>query len=408
MTLQLTPYDEYPVHQSPYPFSYIPSTDYSWDEGYWFGVFNAEEKLFLGAYLRVNPNTDMIGGCILLNIAGHQTTLRFNRCWRRNFDLEVGPFKVTFVVPLKEIRLTLTGNDSGLSFDVLWKGTSPAFLEEHHLATNRGRRTTDQTRYSQPGKAEGWIDLRGRKWTVTEDKWSASRDHSWGLYASRPPLSPPASILPPPSLNDGPKRAMRFWMCFRTDPFSGFYHLHETAEGVQCKMNDVFGTPFGGHIFKGWDEETIALVAGTHRMEFNPGTRVLKCAEFKLQDVQGREWRQTIEIETPPWVVQPMGAFPGSWKDGGTFHTYHGSEELAFEWEEADYSQQPFEYTPYAVTGAQADEGGFNTGTSVGSKVSGPEYLGTVTTYAPDGTVSKGASQIELFINGAYHPYGFE
>lgn len=33
----LTPYDELPVHQSSQPFSVIPSTDYGWDDGYYFG-----------------------------------------------------------------------------------------------------------------------------------------------------------------------------------------------------------------------------------------------------------------------------------------------------------------------------------------------------------------------------------
>ena len=50
----LTPYDEFPVHQVPYPFSYVPSTDYNWDEGYWFGVFNPDEKVFMGIYMRIN------------------------------------------------------------------------------------------------------------------------------------------------------------------------------------------------------------------------------------------------------------------------------------------------------------------------------------------------------------------
>jgi hypothetical protein len=407
MSLTLTPYDEFPVHQAPHPFSYIPSTDYAWDEGYWFSVFNANQKVFLGTYLRLNPNTDMIGGCALLNVGGYQVTLRFNRTWRSNFNLEVGPYKMVIEEPLKRIRLSLADNESGLGFDLMWEGTSPAFLEEHHIATNRGRRTTDQTRYSQPGKASGSITFRDQSWHVEPDNWSGARDHSWGLYASRPPLSPLPSLLPPLALDEGPKRAMRFWTCFRTEPFSGFFHLHETADGVQTKMNDVFGTPFAGRIFKGWDEEDIELVAGTHKMEFEPGTRILKKATFKLKDAQGREWRQVFGIETPPWIVQPMGAFPGSWKDGGTFFTYHGSEELAIEFDEGDFSKQPFEYKPYGVSGAAAEEG-FNTGTSQGSLVHGPEYLARVTTYAPDGTVTTGSSQIELFINGAYHPYGFK
>ncbi len=402
----LTPYDEFPVHQAPHSFSHIPSTDYAWDDGYWFGVFNADEKLFLGTYMRVNPNTDMIGGCALLNVAGYQITVRFNRCWRRNFALEVGPYRMTIEEPLKRIRLEMADHGSGLSFDLVWEGTSPAFLEEHHTATYRGRRTTDQTRYSQPGKCRGWIKFRDRSWQVEPDNWSGSRDHSWGLYASRPPLSPSPALLPPPANDDGPKRALRFWTCFRTEPFSGFYHVHETAQGVQCKMNDVFGTPFDGRIFRGWGEEDIELASGRHEMDFIPGTRILKQARFFLTDTQGREWRQIFDSETPPWIVQPMGAFPGSWKDGGTFFTYHGSEELALEWDEGDYSVQPFEYTPYAVSGAAAAEG-FNTGTSIGNMVHGPEYLARVTTHSPDGSISTGAAQVELFINGPYAPYGF-
>src|SRR5690606_37774444 len=139
------------------------------------------------------------GGCALLNVEGRQLTVRFNRCWRRNFALEVGPFKITFEEPLRKIRLTMDKNDSGLTFDLLWEGTSPAFLEDHHIATNRGRRTTDQTRYSQPGKASGVIQWGDRKWDVEPNNWSGSRDHSWGLYASRPPLSPSPALLPPPA-----------------------------------------------------------------------------------------------------------------------------------------------------------------------------------------------------------------
>jgi hypothetical protein len=403
----LTPYDEFPVHQAPHPFSYIPSTDYNWDDGYWFGVFNPDEKVFMGVYMRINPNSDMIGGCALINVAGRQFTLRFSRCWRRNFNTEVGPIHIRFEEPLKKIRLLLDPNDSGFSFDILWEGTSPAFLEDHHVATNRGRRTTDQTRYSQPGKCSGWIDLQGKRWDVTADKWSGSRDHSWGLYAERPPLAPVASLLPPRDTSSGPQRALRFWTCFRTEPYSGFFHVHETADGVQTKMNDVFGTPFGGRIFKGWGEEDIELVSGTHQMTFQPGTRILRQAIFTLTDKQGRTWKQQFDVASPPWVVQTMGATPGSFKDGGTFHTYHGNEELFLEWDDFDFSVQPFKYTPYKVTGAAAAHT-FNLGSAEGAMIHGPEYLARVTTFAPDGSVSVGASQIELFIAGRYTPYGFE
>ena len=64
--MKLTPYDEFPVHQAPHPFSYVPSTDYNWDDGYYWGVFDPAIGVVLAMGLRVNPNTDMIGGYDLL------------------------------------------------------------------------------------------------------------------------------------------------------------------------------------------------------------------------------------------------------------------------------------------------------------------------------------------------------
>lgn len=56
----------------------------------------------------------MIGGYALINIAGHQTTVRFNRCWRGNFDVAIGPWRVEFVESLRRMQLVLEANDSPL------------------------------------------------------------------------------------------------------------------------------------------------------------------------------------------------------------------------------------------------------------------------------------------------------
>ena len=193
----LTPYDEYPCHQVPQPFSHIPSTDLNWDEGYYFGVMNPDEQVMFCTGFRINPNTDMIGGYALINVGGVQRTFRFSRCWRREFNTRIGPFRMEVIEPLKTIRLALDDNESDIAFDFLWKGTSPAFLEEHHTATNRGRHTTDQRRYSQPGVAEGWLAWPDQRWDVGQPGWVAVRDHSWGLYVERPPIAPDPKWLPP-------------------------------------------------------------------------------------------------------------------------------------------------------------------------------------------------------------------
>src|SRR3546814_2726524 len=98
-----------------------------------------------------------------------------------------------------------------------------------------------------------------------------------------------------------------------------------------------------------------------------------------------------------------MGYTPGSWKDGGSFHCYHGSETLATEWDEFDFSQQPFDYTPYGASGKDEPDT-MRTGLSYQDKIYGVEYLLRVKTTAPDGTVNIGAGQLELLINGTFKP----
>src|SRR5690554_6653102 len=103
----LTPYDEFPVHQYSRPFSELPNTDVSWDDGYYFGVYSAEAKLFLFTGMRINPNTDIVGGYAGVNLNGIQHTVRLSRIWRPDFNTAIGPLSYEFTRPMEEIRLVL-------------------------------------------------------------------------------------------------------------------------------------------------------------------------------------------------------------------------------------------------------------------------------------------------------------
>lgn len=406
----LSKYDEFPVHQASRPFAHIPSTDLSWDDGYYFGVFSAEHKVFLLTGMRINPNADMVGGYAIINVAGRQHSVRFSRCWRQQIDTVIGPLSYEFVEPMKAIRLRLDANDSALSFDIMWTGVAPAFEEAHHIAETRGRITTDQTRYSQPGVASGVIQFDGTRYDVTPGVWSGARDHSWGLYADRKPLGGHHEWLPPREVPAVP-RALRFWTLFEAGEWSGFYHIHESPDGEQVKMNDVFGAPFEGNLFNGWQGPTVPLKAARHELRFKEGTRIFTGGTIHLTDDQNRAWTQHFEVAAPPWVVQTMGYTPGSWKDGGTMHTFHGNETLAMEWDDFDFSEQPFLYTPYqpkSGRGATSAEVLAAFGLGSGEKIHGLEFLVRTELIAPNGTRHRGQGQVENFIQGRYAPYDFE
>jgi hypothetical protein len=188
---------------------------------------------------------------------------------------------------------------------------------------------------------------------------------------------------------------MRFWTCFRADPYGGFFHFHETADGEPCETGDVFGGAFGGHLNRGFDESPVVLKSVDRHFEYRPDTRILDRAAIKLTDEAGRVWDMEFKTAAPPWVVQTMGYMPGSWKDGGTFHTYHGSEELAFEWDDFDFSVQPFRYKPYRVQGEAAKDT-FGLGLDYNKPIQGLEYLAAVTLKAPDGSIHRGAARSSI------------
>ena len=384
-------YDEYPVHQAPYPFSYIPSTDYAWNEGYYFGLYNADEGVFLFAGMRVNPNTDMIGGYAGVSDRGQQTTARFSRPWRAHADTSIGPYSIRFVEPLQQIRMTLESHDSPLTFAFDWIGVGSVIEEPHHRAESRGRTTSDLTRYYQSGTADGWIQVGDKRFTFEPGQWWGSRDHSWGLYLQRAPLLPDPKWLPPTE-QPGVRRGLRWASWWGSAENSGFFSVHESEEGEQVHMSDVFGTPLEGGIDLNDGSDTLKLVEAHHELEFHPGTRVLSRGVWHLTDSDDGKWTQEYVPGPGSWNTIPIGYRAGSWKDGGSMFTYHGVDGIVQEWDEFDFSPLTYDHTTYDGTVMRDHHS--------------PEYLAVVTTTAPDGSTSRGYAQIEAFVS-RFTPYGF-
>lgn len=388
----ISQYDEFPVHQSPYPFAQIPITDYAYNEGYFFGLYNADEGVFFYSGMRVNPNTDMIGAYAGLGLRGRQYTARFSRPWRADMDTRIGPLSYAFVEPLKKIRMTLDDNDSDLTFDFTWIGVGGVYEEPHHLAESRGRRVADLTRYYQSGTAEGWLQLGDARFEFREGEWWGSRDHSWGIYLQRAPLAPDPKWLPLPE-EQAVRRGLRWASWWGSDAHSGFFSVHESENGEQVRMNDVFGTPLEGGIDLRAGEEPMKIVEARHEMEFHPDTRVLSGATWHLTDDRGGAWKQVYEVRPGGWNPATIGYRPGSWKDGGTMFTYHGVDGVVQEWDDFDFSALTYDHAMYDGTVLHGTHSF--------------EYLMKVTTTAPDGTVSEGHAQAEVFV-GRYTPYGFQ
>jgi hypothetical protein len=370
----LTRFDEYPVHQSAHPFSFIPSTDLCWSDGMYYAAYSRDGSYVFYTWMRVYPNTDVVDGAAgILFDGGRHYAVRLSRQWRPECDTRIGALAFTFPKPFREIRLAFGDNDSDLRFDLTWIGLAPAFEEMHHSSMHHGKVTTDQTRYTQNGTARGWIEFRGEKIDVDPSSWFGCRDHSWGIYPLWS-LSEALGQFTPPKQPEATERALRMWIPSCFDDHSIFYHWHESREAEILEMNDVFGTPFEGRVDFGWGEERppIKLVDVKHELRFVPGKRNLEGGTIWLQDERGKEWEHRFRVIVPPFLPRI-----GAWKDGRGNGVYRGA--LVMEDEEV---QEPLERP-------------------------GAEHISEFTEISDEGE-KRGFGHVEFVLAGRYARYGFD
>ncbi|MBI4299646.1 MAG: hypothetical protein HY677_00815 [Chloroflexi bacterium] len=387
----LVQYDEYPVHQSPYPFSFIPNTDLNWSDGMWHEIYDRDVNYAWETWMRVYPNSDIVDACVaLMYDGGRHYAVRLSKQWRPDCDTKIGPLTYSFDKPFREIRFTLDENQYDLSCDITWLGIAPAFEEMHHTATQWGKLTTDQTRFTQCSSARGWIKFRGKTIQVDPGNWWGCRDHSWGVYGLWAPFRGVLDQSMPPVKKEGPERAMRCWVLCCFDDHAAFYHWHESREAEIVLMNDVFGTPFEGRVDFGWGEKRppIKLVDVNHELEFVPGTRMLRAGTFLLKDERGKTWEHKFRVIKVP-MNPGFGIAP--WKDGRGNGVYRGAP-YAIEDDEIDLRVQPAERV--------MPDGRV-------MKTQGAEYICELTETSDDG-VKVGRCNIEFSIVGRYARYGFD
>lgn len=392
---QLSGYDEFFVHQASEPFTQTPSTDYAWDDGMFVSIFDTAKRVHVYAGLRVNPNSGMIGGYAGIVHKGQMRTIRFKRPWgpireEPDLSLRVGPFTYAVTKPLSEIVLTLADNVGGLTFELTFEGIAPAWVEPHRLYRNRGRATTDQTRYLQSGTGYGRIVIDGEEIQLVRNEAFAFRDHSWGLYYERPPLAPRRKWLRP---SEAKLQPFRIFVVFCGTEATAAFQVNEDASGGFSSTEDVLSVPFTGHVRVNAGEYEVLLTEGSHELEFEPGTRIMTKGIVHLKDERGEQWSMEFDDGIEPFLAHPPGYAIGSWKDGGNISSYPGTDDVVVEFDEFDLTSQP---CPEPIYGQDKVV-----------EAIGTEYAFTTRLIGPDGQVFDGQGFFEMMTNGRYDRYGF-
>ncbi len=316
--------DETLAHQTPETFDQVSTSDRNFYDRYYFNLHSKSNELFMVIGIGQYPN---LGTTDAFALIVHEGTQHVLRCSRElgvdRSDTTVGPFGVEVVEPLKSLRYYCEENEHGIQFDLTFTGRAPAVEEPRTVVRKGARITMDTSRYTQMGRWQGQINLKGKSIEVTEDEFLGIRDHSWGV---RPVGEPePMGININEYINN-----YGFFHIFVPMQFEDFQlkvFQEENADGslIVQECIKVENYENGGEVHQ--------LGAPTHKINYVSGSREFESAELHFNDENGNPLVVKATAVNCACLALGTGYTPNDeWVHG----QYHGP--LKLEYKEYDVS----------------------------------------------------------------------
>lgn len=96
-------------------------------------------------------------------------------------EMQVGPFRLEVIEPMRRTRLILEDNASGLSCDLTFSARTAAIKEARQTLYSGPRATMNSTRFDQFGRWSGVIRTPDGEIKVGDDLCMGTKDRSWGV-----------------------------------------------------------------------------------------------------------------------------------------------------------------------------------------------------------------------------------
>ena len=189
----LTPFDDYPIHQTPLPIAHPGTGDPNHYDRFWFNGYT--EDYYFAAGMAVYPNRGIIDGAFSVVHDGVQRSVfASGRIPADRSETRIGPLTIEIVEPLRTTRVRADAADLGIDADVTFTARSVALEEPRQTLTAGTRTVMDSTRMTQWGKWSGRISAAGRE--IAIDRVYGTKDRSWGVR----PVGGPTPAAPDLSL----------------------------------------------------------------------------------------------------------------------------------------------------------------------------------------------------------------
>lgn len=225
-------------------------------------------------------------------------------------EMEVGPFKLSIIEPLKRARIVLEDNDTGLSCDLTFSARTAAIEEEKQTIWAGTRKTMDTTRFLQFGRWSGSIKHPDGELTIDDQLCHGTKDRSWGVRDSAG--EPETGGAPKPRGS-----AFFLWAPLIWEDHVSHAVCINDANG-RSFINEAITAPLyqsEAQVPEVVDSTCERLFRMEQRVEYRSGTRHAEYAEIDLVDWEGG--KRTIQL-TPVlrFQMKGLGYFHPEWGQG--------------------------------------------------------------------------------------------
>jgi hypothetical protein len=310
----LTPFDDYPIHQTSLPVAHMASGDSNHYDRFWFNGYT--EDFYFAAGMAVYPNRGIIDGAFAVVHGGIQRSVfASGRIPTDRTQTRIGPLSIEIVEPLRTMRVRAEAADLGIDADVTFTARTVALEEPRQMMTNGNRSMMDSTRLTQWGTWSGSITAGDA--TIPVQQMLGTKDRSWGVR----PVGPQVAGAPDLTL----PQLFFLWAPINWDDCCTHFLCFERGNGDRLVGSQAILDAVGSDdvLFGADAEARIHHLAGAvHEVRWAPGLRRSEGATLRMLRHDGTEER----IELEPLLTFRMRGLGYTHPEWGHGH-WHG--ELA-------------------------------------------------------------------------------
>ena len=270
--------DDYPIHQTPEPIAHPATSDRNVYDRTWFNGYSADGSAYFGIGMAVYPHRAILDCAFsVVERDGRQHCFYGSRrAPLERTEMQVGPFRLEVIEPMRRTRVVLDDNASGLACDLVFSARTAPIQEARQTLWDGTRRAMDATRFDQFGRWSGVVHHPDGGFRVNDTSWHGTKDRSWGVRR----VGEPDAGGAPRSL----RGAFFLWAPLIWDDhvshaifFDGPHGEALVREGIEAPLhNSEAAVPAPV------DATDTRMASAAHRVSYHPGTRLAASAEIDL------------------------------------------------------------------------------------------------------------------------------